>query len=53
METVRPGENSLCIMFYKSFILYDEVLKNYILIYHTVFLLIFNVFGNFTSKQQN
>jgi len=36
METVSSGENSLCIMFYKNFILYDEVLKNYILIYYTV-----------------
>jgi len=53
METVSPGENSLCIMFYKSFILYDEVLKNYILIYFAVYLLIFNVFGNFKSKLQN
>jgi len=36
--------------FYKRFILYDEVLKNYILIYYTVYLLIFSLFGNFTSQ---
>lgn len=53
IETVSSGENSLCIMFYKCFILYDEVLKNYILIYYTVYLFMFNVFGNFKSKLQN
>jgi len=39
----------------QSFIVYDEVLKNYvyIIIYYTVYLLIFNVFGNFKSKLQN
>ena len=53
IEKVSPGENSWFIMFYKSFILYDEVLKNYVLIYYTLYLLIHNVLGNFTSNLQN